>query len=217
MIRISNIHEVLEHIADLKGVIFDLDDTLYSEKQYVRSGYREIAKTLSDVKDAEKRWWQLFEEGKPAIDELLSENGIDSENKKAECLRVYRYQRPNITLYPGVENILETLRVSGYKLGVITDGRVEGQQAKIEALNLRKYFEDIIITDSLGGIQYRKPCEKAFEIMQERWQIPFSKMMYVGDNISKDFNAPEILGMKSCFFVNADGLYNQDSKNLDKR
>ena len=40
MLTITNILEVEQHLDGIVGVIFDLDDTLYSEKQYVRSGYK---------------------------------------------------------------------------------------------------------------------------------------------------------------------------------
>lgn len=39
----KNISEVMKYIEGIKVVIFDLDDTLYSEKDYVRSGYHAIA------------------------------------------------------------------------------------------------------------------------------------------------------------------------------
>ena len=43
MIVIDNILDLEKHIDGLDAVIFDLDDTLYSEKEYVRCGYRRIA------------------------------------------------------------------------------------------------------------------------------------------------------------------------------
>lgn len=73
------------------GVIFDLDDTLYSEKQYTRSGYKAVAKLLGDEALAD-RLWTYFENGKPAIDELLNELGCIG--RKEECLEAYREQIP---------------------------------------------------------------------------------------------------------------------------
>ena len=60
-----------------------LDDTLYSEKQYVRSGYKAVAKLLGDEALADSLW-TYFENGKPAIDELLNELGC--MGRKEECL-----------------------------------------------------------------------------------------------------------------------------------
>ena len=186
------------------GVIFDLDDTLYSEKQYVRSGYKAVAKLLGDEALAD-RLWTYFENGKPAIDELLNELGC--MGRKEECLEAYREQIPEIALYHGVSELIQDLKSKGIKVGIITDGRVSGQKRKLQALGLDKLIDDIIITDELGGTQFRKPCDIAFRIVQRRWSIPFEQIVYVGDNAEKDFQAPKQLGMRTLYFENEDGLY----------
>ena len=73
---------------------------------------------------------------------------------------------------------------------------------------------DFIITDELGGSQFRKPCEIAFRIMMTRWKLNASEIVYVEDNPAKDFQAPQQLGMKSIWFKNEDGLYGSSSGNL---
>ncbi len=193
----------------LKGVIFDLDDTLYSEKEYIRSGYKAVAEYLGDENYA-NRLWQFFLEGRLAIDELLSE--INRENEKDKVLEIYRLHKPSIHLYDGVIDIFYKFRKEGIKLGIITDGRPDGQRNKIYALGLDKIIDDIIITDELGGEQFRKPCDIAFRIMQRKWRIPFEQIMYVGDNIYKDFQAPRQLGMRSIYVKNKDGLYYYDDE-----
>ena len=207
MIEIFQILEVTHHIEGLKAIIFDMDDTLYGEKEYVRSGYREISKVIPQVERAEEKLWQLFEEKKPAIDELLKQEGLESEEIKKACLHAYRYQDPGIHLYPGVEQLLKDLRAQGYLLGVITDGRPEGQRAKIKALGLENLVDEIIVTDEFGGAEYRKPNTIAFETMRKRLGVSYKQMCYVGDNINKDFIAPQQLGMRSIWFKNSDGLY----------
>lgn len=102
--------------------------------------------------------------------------------------------------------MLIQLRNNGYKLGITTDGRSEGQK-KIEGIGLEELVDDIIITDELGGVQFRKPCDIAFRIMATRWRINTSDIVYVGENAEKDFQAPQQLGMKSVWLKNKDGLY----------
>ena len=196
-----------ELIQPLRGVIFDLDDTLYSEKEYVKCGFEAIAERAGKPEYAEKLW-SYFLEGKPAVDELIKETG--AEDKKAEYLEAYRNNKPNLQLYGGAEEFLLKLREKGVKVGIITDGRPEGQRNKIEALGLEALVDDIIITDELGGAQFRKPNDIAFRIMQCRWKLPFEQIAYVGDNPHKDFSAPKQLGMKSVHFKNSDGLYFED-------
>ena len=207
MIEIRNILDVRNHVEGLKAVVFDMDDTLYGEKEYVRSGYRQIAKILPQVQDAEEKLWMFFEEKKPAIDELLKTEGIDSEETKQECVRIYRFQTPEIHLYEGVKEMILELKSRGLRIGLITDGRPEGQRAKIEALGLEELIDEMIVTDEFGGTEFRKPNPLAFETMKEKLDVEYSEMCYVGDNINKDFIAPQKLGMHSIWFKNPDGLY----------
>ena len=190
----------------IKGVIFDLDDTLYSEKEYVRSGYKAVSNYLGG--GFEEKMWSFFGEGKPAIDEMLKELG--RENEKAKVLEVYRSHKPDINLYHGVAEMIEELKEKGVKVGIITDGRPEGQRNKLEALDLN--VDDVIITDELGGTQFRKPCDIAFRIMITRWRLNPADVVYVGDNPVKDFQAPQQLGMRSIYYDNPDGLYQQHNK-----
>lgn len=196
----------------VRGIIFDLDDTLYSEKEYIRSGYKKIASFMKDD-TAEQKMWDFFLEGKKAIDFYLNET--ENEKYKDKCIEIYRNQMPDIALYDGIHDLLLKLREEGIKVGIITDGRPEGQRNKLAVLGLPELVDDVVITDELGGVQFRKPNDISFRIMQNRWGIPFEQIVYVGDNISKDFIAPKMLGMKSIYFNNPDGLYRSDEKGID--
>lgn len=197
---------ITEGKGQIKGIIFDLDDTLYSEKDYVRSGYKAVSDYLGG--GYKEKLWHFFEEGKPAIDELLKE--LRREDAKAEVLKVYRSHKPDIHPYLGVAEMIAALKARGIKVGIITDGRPEGQRNKLEALGLD--VDDVIITDELGGIQFRKPCDIAFRIMITRWRLNSADVVYIGDNPTKDFQAPQQLGMRSLCFKNADGLYSTDGE-----
>ena len=207
MITVNSILEVESYLNQVDGVVFDLDDTLYSEKNYVRSGYRKIAQNYPDIENAEEKLWNSFLKGEKAIDKVFDEARLDEKEKK-KALNIYREHMPVIELYTGVSEMLIRIKNKGKKIGIITDGRPDGQKNKIKALKLD--VDQVIITDELGGIQYRKPNKKAFELMQNRWKIAFNKMVYIGDNITKDFIAPKELGMKVIYFKNVDGLYYVD-------
>ena len=200
---------IIEGKSKIKGIIFDLDDTLYSEKEYVRSGYKAVSDFLGG--GYEEKLWGYYETNKLAIDELLKET--EQQNKKEQVLAIYRSHKPKIHLYEGTKRLLVELRRKGFLIGIITDGRPEGQRNKIEALGLEELVDDIIITDELGGIQFRKPCDIAFRILQNKWRLPASEMMYVADNPSKDFQPTKQLGMKSVWFSNNDGIYSGNDAN----
>lgn len=197
MIKITDILDVEKHLDGIEAVVFDLDDTLYSEKDYVRSGFRAAAPDKFD------ELWQAFLDGKAAFDTVMPE-------QKEQALATYRTHKPNISLYPSVREMLCRIKAGGRRLGLITDGRPEGQWAKIDALGIRTLFDKIIVTDELGGIAFRKPCDKALRLMQEALNIPFEKMVYIGDNVKKDFIAPERLDMWAIWFENKEGLYREE-------
>lgn len=210
MITINNILDVTKYLDKIDGIIFDLDDTLYSEKEYVKSGYDAIEKEFLNIKNMSQKLWNAFLENRNAIDYVLRKEGLLTEENKSKALRVYRNHIPDIHLYEGIERMLKQIDEDEKMIGLITDGRPTGQRNKIKVLNLEKYIKEIIVTDELGGIEYRKPNPKAFELMNKRLKIPYEKMVYIGDNISKDFIAPEKLGMKTIYFKNKEGLYNKE-------
>ena len=201
---------IAEGKSQIKGVIFDLDDTLYSEKEYIRSGYKAVSDYLGG--GYEGKLWCNFEAGKPAIDELLKELGKD--NEKDAVLNIYRSHKPDIHLYDGVAEMIETLKNKGIKVGIVTDGRPEGQRNKLEVLGLEEKVDDVIITDELGGTQFRKPSDIAFRIMTTRWRLNPADVIYVGDNPTKDFQACRQLGMKGLWFKNEDGLYKTTDQSI---
>jgi HAD superfamily hydrolase (TIGR01549 family) len=116
------------------------------------------------------------------------------------ALKVYRNHKPKIHLYDGAKEMLAALRQKRVRIGIITDGRPEGQRNKIKALGLDKMVDDIIVTDELGGAQFRKPCDISFRIMANKWRMNYADIVYIGDNVNKDFQAPQQLGMKSVFY-----------------
>ena len=202
MIKIKTVLDVEKYLEDIDSVIFDLDDTLFSEKDYVKSGFRKISQYFSQIPNLNEELWNAFEAGLPAIDYVFAKHNL-IENKDT-ALNIYRFHIPQIELYEGVSEMISRIREMK-SVGIITDGRPEGQRAKLEALKLD--VDEVIITDELGGIQYRKPNKAAFVLMAERLRTPYDRMVYIGDNIKKDFDAPLDLGMKAIHFDNQDGLY----------
>ena len=201
---------------EIKAVIFDLDDTLYSEKEYVYNGFKAIESLLNNrIPNVFDKLVKAFEQGFSAIDYVLAD--ADQTELKDECLRAYRTNILPLTLYKGVPYLLECLKKKEVKLGMITDGRPDGQTAKIKALGLNNFVDDIIITDTLGGPQFRKPNDIAFRIMRERMKLPYANMVYVGDNAAKDFTAPSKLGMKCIMLRNENGLYKNNCMHFDER
>lgn len=177
----------------IKAVIFDLDDTLISERRYIESGYKHISKLLSKkLQKDEQELYQLLmnlfnENTRNVFNRLFDTFGISyTQNEIMELVEEYRNHTPIIQFFEDVLPCLKNLRKKGVNVGIITDGYANGQRQKLKALKAANYFDEIIVTDELGR-RYWKPHSKAFEIMKEKLDVKFDEMLYVGDNPEKDF------------------------------
>lgn len=210
--QIETFNEILTALDDsIEGVLFDLDDTLYSEKEYMRSGFHEIARLLPQIPQCFNKLCAAFEKGKDPIQTVLEEAGITSKEQYGQCLEAIRSHKPQIQLYDGVKELFFELHKQKKSIGIITDGSPEVQRAKIEALGLDRLADEYLITDELAGNgdvkEFRRPNDIAFLIMKKRMGIPCRNMAFVGDDREKDFNAPKDLGMECYWKKNEDGLY----------
>ncbi len=207
MIKIDSILEIKDLIVDIDAVIFDLDDTLYLEVDYVKSGFEQIGLAFPQVENLSEKLWCSFARGEKPINIVFESEGIGNSKLIEQAISIYRSHIPKIRLAHNVKEMLKDLRERGKKLGIITDGRPEGQRKKIEALKIEELVDKIIITDELGGEEFRKPHPRAFIEIMQTFKVPFERGVYIGDNKRKDFIAPEKLGMKTIWFNNPNGLY----------
>ena len=199
----------------IKVVIFDLDDTLIKELDYVKSGFEVVAKITAKKYDLDKdkifrdlnKFFQ--ENSKNVFNRLLEAYNIEYLSKDIlELVDAYRNHQPQIKLFDDVLEVLKILKDDGIKLGIITDGYESSQKAKIKVLKLDKLIDKIVITDTLGK-DYWKPSSKAFEIVKEYFNVQYEEMIYVADNANKDFIAPEKLGMQWVQIKRPDCIYQQ--------
>ena len=187
----------------IKAVVFDLDDTLISEKEYIKSGYRHIAEVVSQRFNFNKDQvyidlFQLFKKSPHNVfNRLYEKYNIEySKDMIIDLVNEYRGHFPNIKFYDDVLPCLNELKRLGVKIGIITDGYAIAQRQKLIAVEADKYFDEIIVTDELGR-EYWKPHPKAFEIIKERFEVSFDEMVYVGDNPEKDFYISTIYPIKT--------------------
>ncbi|MBB6281991.1 HAD family hydrolase [Geobacillus subterraneus] len=182
------------------GYIFDLDDTLYCEHDYVRSGFRAVANELAkqrpdieanDIHQMLIDEWRRNGRGR-VFDDVCKHLGIGADIVR--LVHLYRSHRPDISLYDDAKEVLVHLRQTGKKLGIITDGDSTMQWAKIKALELEHVVDAIIVTGDLGR-EHWKPSETPYRKMAECLGLDFCDCVYIGDNPNKDFIAAKRLGM----------------------
>lgn len=187
-------------------VVFDLDDTLFAEMEYVRSAYREISRRY----------------GWPYLDMMLSagspREAFDTTGLPVDLqLEIYRTHRPDISLPWQSLYTLATLRNRGCTLGIVTDGRSITQRHKIEALGLDRFvrpdmffISEEVGADKISGEPFARIMSKFGK--SERY-------IYIGDNPAKDFVAPKRMGwLTVCLLGGAEGnnLFSQDFSSFPK-
>lgn len=190
-------------------IVFDLDDTLYLERDYVRSGFRALDRWvfeefgLAGFGAAAQGAWDRGERRK-SFDMAMAALGIAANaDLVAAMLAHYRAHVPAISLLPDAADFLDAGR-HHYRLALITDGPGIVQQRKIDALHLDRHGIDPIIATGLWGEAYWKPHERAFRMVEDRHGISGRRFIYVADNPAKDFIAPRALGW-GAVQINRDG------------
>ncbi|MEN6521630.1 MAG: HAD family hydrolase [Armatimonadota bacterium] len=182
-------------------VIFDLDDTLYPESDYVKSGFKWIAQFVSmncgvDELQVFSHLWSGFQSGirGNAFDLLMQEFLPVSRAFDIESLvTLYRSHIPNIRLYPGIRKLLSDLSKDNIQLGVISDGPAISQRLKFASLGLQHVIRLPVFTDDWGK-SFWKPHQRAFELCRDVFGGKPGSYLYVADNPEKDFLAPNKMG-----------------------
>ena len=183
-------------------VVFDLDDTLYDEIEYCKSGFSAVSDFLAGLPHfppAEHIFdslWKQFTSGNrtKTFNAALDELGIGCDDKLiGELIKVYRSHTPKITLPGDSRDILDQLH-GRYTLALLTDGFLPAQRLKVEALGIERYFKCIVYTEELGRDCW-KPSPAGFEKLMEMLNIKPQNAAYVADNGQKDFIAPNQLGI----------------------
>lgn len=185
----------------IKLIMFDMDDTLYNEKDYVVSGFQEVAKYLNKkyTVDFYEAYSSLLEsfiaKGRGRnFDDIIEKKSL-SPKIISDLVKIYREHRPNICLREDVVFFLRKLSEK-HKLCLITDGWCEVQKKKVEALGLKEYF-DLIIYSQKDGIEYAKPHSKFFLKAMKFFKVPKEKILMVGDDYSKDVVGAERIGIRA--------------------
>lgn len=193
----------------IKALIFDLDDTLYYEKEYVFGALKDVAHYLGNKygKNEEKlhsRMKGIFEElGRGKIFNIICEENNFNEDIKY-LVDIYRSSKPKLEIYDDSREFLNWAKKQRYKLGIITDGCSKVQWAKIEALKVNELVDKIIVTDDLGK-EFWKPHKKSYLDMISYFNINKNECVYIGDNPNKDFIGARGLGMKTIRVIRKQG------------
>ncbi len=198
-------------LPELCAVVFDLDDTLYPEREFVRSGFRAVSNAIEREtgKCVFDRLIELFEYQHPdPFDEVRQQFRLSIP--KQALVDMYRNHLPDLALTAEVSGLLAELKSSGRVLGLLTDGRSRTQRSKIRALGLEAWTDAILISEEFGTA---KPAERNYRY----FEVYFAgrPCVYVGDNPAKDFAAPNRMGWQTvCVLDRGENVHAQIAANV---
>ena len=176
------------------AVVFDLDGTLCDTAADILGAWVGTARKLKLASPEESR--KRYRVG-PPLTELLEElvPGCSEEFKK-EAVATFAgiYDRsgfPETRLYPGIVELLDTLKAAGKKLFVATNKRKVPTLLILEKLDLAKYFRKIYTLDSTDGAKNKN--EMVARLLAEQCLAPGTSAM-VGDTAG-DIRAAKVNAM----------------------
>lgn len=187
--------------------IFDLDDTLFYEIDYLKSAYGHIAKCIAAYTGVNYYQEMLarYYKGENVFQWIVDNCTEVSFVNKEWLLKEYREHIPDITLNEAVKSLLMQLSKLNIPCGIITDGRSITQRNKLKALGIAHLFTDVIISEEFGS---EKPDERNYHYFKTKY--PGRNFYFFGDNTRKDFLVPAKFGWQSfCIKNNGAHIHSQ--------
>ena len=183
-------------------VVFDLDDTLYKERDFVRSAFNAIERHTS-IPNVAQAMWETFLLGGNPMDKALSMSSV-IPYEISDLLNIYRFHKPVLTLPDDSRSTLGILKEQGIRMFIITDGRSISQRNKIKALGLDEYFppENIFISEETGN---DKTSPESFRTIVRKYPEA-REFIYIGDNPAKDFQRPNLMGWRTIMIRDIGGV-----------
>ena len=181
--------------------VFDLDDTLYLERDYVRSGFQAADAFMQaehGIGGFGADCWRLFEAGRrgDVFDLVLASRGLP-DRLVPSLVEVYRQHDPAISLSPEVLTALEDIQARNQtRIAILTGGPSDAQARKLEALDIN-WFADHVVYAGRRGPDFDKPHPWSWETAGEMSGLPGGNLAYVADNPAKDFDVPLRLGWRT--------------------
>jgi putative hydrolase of the HAD superfamily len=188
----------------IQAAVFDLDGTLLDRRRsfdgFVRNQWIRFSDLLNGVAEDEyaQSLVELDGDGyaprQNLFTTMVAKFGLPGHLADT-LLGDYRAGFPSACLlFPDAAHTLATIRASGPKLGLITNGSVRMQQRKVECLNLAPLFDEILISDAEG---VAKPDRQIFQRAVDRLNASPARTVFVGDHPEVDVAGARAAGLRT--------------------
>jgi putative hydrolase of the HAD superfamily len=185
----------------IKAVLLDLDDTCYSQAEYLDGALGAVATRAAcfgvSAPALLDSLTEIAAQGSDRgriIDRALAAIGADAP--VSPLVAAFRDYRPAVlTPYPGVLEALRELR-GWCRTALVTDGDPDGQRAKVHALGLGDLFDAVVLSDELGR-DFRKPHPAPFQAALAALGVSPAEAVFVGDRPDKDILGAVRVGVRA--------------------
>jgi len=210
----------LNNSLPIKGVIFDLDNTLLDfmkmKEVAVKSAIRGMieagleADEIESFKDIISIYEEFGWENQTVFDFFLKKSigYVDNKFLAAGVVAYRRAREANLLAYPNVNRTLVNLTKLGIKLAVVSDAPSREAWMRIYYLNLYHFFDAVITFDDSGE---RKPSSKPFEMALKILNLEPQDSLMIGDWPERDVVGAKQIGMRTAFAVYGDTFGTKDS------
>lgn len=189
-------------MSRVNAVFLDLDGTLFDRDAAVRElfaeQHRALSSRLGGVAEPRfvERLLELDDHGhadkRQTYGILVRELGLDAALGE-QLVEHYREHYPRFgATFADALPTLAALRARGLALGLITNGRVDTQSAKVERLGLAPYLDAVLISEREG---VRKPDRRIYARALERLGVAASEAWHVGDHPMADVAGAHAAGL----------------------
>lgn len=126
---------------------------------------------------------------------------LDLEGKSRELALLFRMATTNsISLYPGVHDVLQTLR-GKIRLGIVSNAQRLFTVPELSKFSLIDYFDRIVLSSDFG---VRKPDPQIFEALLSALRVPPETVVFIGDNPFDDIHGASQMGMRTVWIRHPD-------------
>lgn len=216
-----------------RAVFFDLDDTLYDQREPFRNGlktldgYEGMKKIPADALFRRFRHhsdvlWEQYKTGALTLGRMrverlqrtLADFGIRAYEE--DCIafqQAYQEGQYRIRLHAGAADCLKQLREAGCLLGIVTNGPRSHQTRKLEALGIETYIPRTRWFIS-GAVGMAKPDPELFAYVNEMTGTEPAGCVMVGDSLVNDVRGAAGAGWRTVWF-NFRGQADADERQAD--
>ncbi len=188
----------------IKGILFDLDNTLINRQAAADTKYRKIVDTLfpqlceepmerENIVQQLLTWDEYGSIQKIHVYSMLAEKyGISQEQVDALCEDWNDTFGDYTVVFSQAREVVEQLKKK-YKVGIVTNGNVFMQRRKLELCGLADLFEVIVIS---GEFKAHKPDVEIFLEGARQLGLPAEEIAFVGDTFATDIIGAYRAGMQ---------------------